>query len=236
MTVSTNPVPELLRDELIDAAIRLTGIVPEDEEPSQKAIRLAATHLNLELASLQAEGAITTTVQRSTLSFVAGTYEYTLASDTVDIELGHGAVIGTVRDTSGTTETQVTVMSREDYLQLAVKTSVTGRPSRCYVERESNLVKLVFWPVPDATMSTFQYTRVRFLKAGDNGTVTMDLIRTWAKFLTYAVAVPVAMNSSLFERAGFIGGIAEKERARCLAGDAQHGPIQLRVGHNARNW
>ena len=236
MTVSTNPTPNFQRDELLDMAIRLTGILPEDEEPSQKLIRLAATNLDLELQTLQAAGSIISTIERSTLVLVAGTYEYTLATDTIDVELGQGDTIGTIKDTSGTVETQVSTMSRGEYLQLAVKTTVTGRPSRCYVEKMATTVKLVFWPIPDATMATFQYTRVRLLRAGDSGTVTMDLVRTWSQFLVFAVASSVAMMSSLFDRAQYLRARADQMLAKCEAGDAQHGAIQLRVGHSGKNW
>ncbi len=235
MTVSANPTPDLQRDQLLDAAIRITGILPEDEEPSQKMLRLAATHLNLELQSLQSEGVVLSTIERTTQAFTAATAEYTLATDTIDVELGQGDVIGTVKDTSGTVETMVTAMSRGEYLQLAVKAN-QGRPSRCYVEKGTSSVKLIFWPVPDSTMATFQFTRVRLVRAGDSGAVTMDLVRTWSQFLVYAVASAVAMMSSLFDRASFLRGKADSLLERCKAGDTQHGTIQLRVGHNAQNW
>lgn len=235
MTVSTNTLPDLQRDELLDAAIRLTGILPEDEEASTKLIRMAATHLNLELSTLQAEGVVISTIERSTVTFVASTAEYTLPTDTLDVELGQGDTMGTVKDTSGTTETMVTTMSRGEYLQLAVKTT-TGRPSRCYVERSTSAVKLIFWPVPDSTMATFQFTRVRLLKAGDSGTVTMDLIRTWTQYLVFAVASSIALNSSLFDRGGYLRQRADQLLERCKAGDAQHGTIRLTVGHSGRNW
>jgi len=236
MTASVNPTPNFQRDELLDTAIRLTGIMSDDEEPTQKQIRLAATHLNLELQTLQSEGVIISTVERVSVPFVAWTYEYTLASDTIDVDLGQDDTIGTVKDTVGTVETQVRTMSRGEYLQLAVKTSVSGRPSRCYVEKMATTVKLIFWPIPDSTMSTFYYTRVRLLKAGDTGGVTMDLVRTWSQYLVFAVASSVAMMSSMFDRGQYLRARADQLLAKCKAGDAQHGQIHLRIGHNAQNW
>lgn len=236
MTVSANSIPDLQRDQLIDAAIRITGILPDDEEPTQRQVAKAAMYLNLELGALQSEGVVMSTIERNTLSFVANTYEYTLPADTLDVELGQDDTIGTVKDTTSGVETQVRTMSRGEYLQLAVKTSVTGRPARCYVEKGTSTVKLVFWPIPDATMSTFQYTRVRLLRAGDTGAVTIDLVRTWTLYLVCAVGKWVARTNSLFERANNLGQEAAMLLARCKAGDAQHGQIHLRVGHNATNW
>jgi hypothetical protein len=235
MTVSANPTPDLKRDQLLDAAIRVTGILTDDEEPSQRQIRIAATYFDFELGTLQSEGVIVTTVERATLPFVAGTCEYTLPSDTIDTELGQNDVIGTVKDTNGTTETMVTTMSAGEHLQLAVKTT-TGRPSRCFSERSTSAVKLLFWPIPDSTMATFQYRRVRFLRAMDSGDVTTDLVRTWSQYLMCAVGKWVARSNSLYDRARDLAAEQSALFARCKAGDAQHGQIRLTVGHSGRNW
>lgn len=236
MTVSANPTPDFKRDELLDAAIRVTGILSDDEVPTASQLRLAATHLNLTLETLQSEGVILTTIERKTMPLVAGTKEYTLASDIIDIELGQDDTVGTIRDNTSSTETQVKIMSRGEYLQLAVKDTVISRPSRCYVERQAASVHLVFWPIPDASMVSFQYTSVRLLRAGDTGAVTMDLARTWSQYLVFAVAAAVALSNSLFDRGQYLQQRADELLEKCKAGDSQHGTMQLRVGHIGRNW
>jgi|WetSurMetagenome_2_1015567.scaffolds.fasta_scaffold147413_3 hypothetical protein len=235
MTVSANPTPDFSRDQILEQAIRMTGILNTGKAPKQAEINLAAIDFNLELQTLQAEGVILRTIERADLALVAGTAEYTLSSNIIDLELGQDDTIGTIRGSTGAAETQVKTMSRGEYLQLAVKDTVTGLPARCYVEKQAQ-VKLIFWPIPDSSTATFRYTGVRLLRGGDTGLVTMDLLRTWTQYLVFAVASCVAFRNSLFDRGNYLRTRADKLLEKCKAGDVQHGNITLRVGHNGVNW
>jgi hypothetical protein len=232
MTVSTVEIPDFSRDTLLTAAIRLTGILGQDEAPSAQQLAIAALHMNLTLDTLQSSGVILRSIERTTKALAIGVAEYTLDTDTIDIEIGQSDHIGTIVLTGGA-EPIVKTMSRPEWLDISNKT-YAGMPTRAYLEKQA-LCKLVFWPVPDAAY-VFRYTRVRLLKSAGTGSNTLDLLRTWSQYLVFAVAACVALDNSLYDRHNTLMGRAELIRKSCEAGDSQHGTLSFRVGHRGRNW
>ena len=234
MTVSANPTPDFQRDQILTAAIRLCGLLTDGEAASPDQISQATFHLNMAIQELQAADLVLTTVSRATLSLISGTAEYDLPADVIDVELGQDDALGSIVSSSGTIETIVKTMSRAEWMNLAVKT-VPGRPSRAYIEKRA-LTRVVFWPVPDTSVSTFRYSSVTLLRGADTGLTTMQTRRAWSSYLMYAVACGVAFDNSMADKGGMFMGIAEKKLAVCKAGDSQHGAIRFAVGRNSRNW
>jgi hypothetical protein len=133
VTVSTLSLPDYNRDTLLTKAIRITGILATDEDPSQRQLAQAAEHMNLTLDELQASGVILRTIERATLALTSSTGEYALAADTIDVEIGQSDTMGTIV-LSGGSEPIVKTMSRDEWLQLSNK-SYTGMPTRAYLEK-----------------------------------------------------------------------------------------------------
>jgi hypothetical protein len=235
MSTSANPTPDFQRDQILTAAIRMCGLLEGSQEPSPDQLANASFHFNLALQNLQSVGLILTTAERVSLPLISGQVSYQLASDTIDVELGQDDTIGTVLTAGSSVETQVKTMSRGEYMNIASKSTLTGNPSRAYVEKQGT-VSIIFWPVPNSSTITFNYTRVRLLRGGDTGAVTLDIRRTWTLYMTYFVAMGVAFESSKSDLASVFKGLADEQRKRCEAGDTQKGNIRLRVGHRARNW
>lgn len=235
MTVSVNPTPDFQRDQILTAAIRLCGLITNGEAPDADQLAGATFHLNLALQALQTSDLVLTTVTRTTLALVSGQAEYQLPSDVIDVELGQDDSLGSIISSSGTAETIVKTMSRGEWMNLAVK-SVAGRPSRAYVEKGA-LTTVVFWPVPDTSVSTFRYSSVTLLRGADTGATTMQTRRTWTSYLMYATASGVAFDNSMEDKASTFLGIADDKLKKCKAGDAQHGAIRMSVGRGSgRNW
>jgi hypothetical protein len=234
MTVSANPTPDFQRDQILTAAIRLCGLLTGGEAPDADQLAGATFHLNLALQELQACDLVLTTVSRATLALVAGQAEYPLPSDVIDVELGQDDALGAIVSATGTTETIVKTMGRGEWMNLAVK-ATPGRPSRAYVEKKA-LTTIVFWPVPDSSVSTFRYSSVTLLRGADTGITTMQTRRTWSSYLTYATASGVAFDNSMADKGTMFMGIANQKLEKCKAGDAQHGAIRLSVGRSSRNW
>jgi hypothetical protein len=235
MSTSANPTPDFQRDQILTAAIRMCGLLEEAQEPSPEQLANASFHFNLALQNLQSVGLILTTAERTSLSLVANQVAYALAADTIDVELGQDDTIGTILASGSSVETQVKTMSRGEYMNIASKSTLTGNPSRAYVEKQGT-VSIIFWPVPNSSTITFKYTRVRLLRGGDTGAVTLDIRRTWTLYMTYFVAMGVAFDNSKDGLAMTFKAMADEQRRRCEAGDTQKGNIRLRVGHRARNW
>lgn len=236
MTVSANATTDYQRDQLIRMAYQLAGVLEAGREPEAADLSMASDFMNLELMALQADGVILRTIERTTLTLVAGTMAYTLPADTIDVQLGPNDQLGSIVPTSGS-ETLVTAMSRAEYLDLSDKTSaVSGRPTRAYVEKLAS-VTVTLWPAPDATSASLRYARVRLLKDVDTGAVTVDLARRWLKFVTYATAVHIARAKSL--SADAVKGLeiqADKLKKACLADDNQRGKVRWHLVHQGRHW
>jgi hypothetical protein len=236
MTVSANSSLDYTRDQLLTSAFQLAAVYPAGSTILPEDVDAAATFMNLELFALQAELPILRTEERTTLTLVAGTAEYSLPSDVIDVPVGPNDHVGTIVPSSGG-ENIVLAMSRQEYLDISDKsTTTTGRPVRCYVEKTSPL-KVVLWPAPDSTSVSLRYTKVRLLKDLDTGAVTVDLARRWLKYITYAVASEIALAKSMpLDRVAFLRSEAERRKALCKADDIQRGKIRMRIGHNTRRW
>jgi len=235
MTISANPTPDFQRDQILTAAIRLCGLLPDGAIPTQEQIAQANVHLSFALDELQSEGVVLTSAIRTTLALVANQSDYPLDSDTIDVEVGPDDVIGSIVNASGAVESIVKTMSRDEWQKIAVKSTVTARPSRCFIDKVAPITA-VFWPIPDSSTTSFRYTKIRLLRGGDTGANTMELKRTWAPYLAYAVAVGVCFDTSQVEKASLFKQFADDKRNKCKAGDVQHGNIHFRMNHKGRNW
>lgn len=179
----------------------------------------------MEVLALQAEGLVLGSVERATLALVAGTAEYTLPADTLDVFIGPQNLAGTVY-TASSAENPVRAIHRHEY-QTGIATKATqGTPTTVYVERLA-AVKLAFWPVPRETM-TFRYDRQRLLRDMDTGGVTLDLARKWQKAIVYAVAWQVALAKSIpLQKVDYLRKVAEAEKATVRVQDNEKGHTQI---------
>jgi hypothetical protein len=236
MTVSANPTPDFQRDQILTAAIGICGLLPDGVEATADQIARAAFHFSNALLDLQSEGVVLITAVRTTLALTSGTSEYDLPTDVIDVELGQDDTIGTLINSAGTAETQVKTMSRGEWMNIAVKTTLTGNPSRCLIDKGMTPLKAVFWPVPNSSLISFRYTKVRLLRDSDTGATTMDLKRTWTPYMMYATAVGVALDNSKVDQAALFKTWADAKLNKCKAGDSNHGSIRFRVGQRGRNW
>lgn len=133
--------------------------------------RTARRSLNLLFADFANRGLNMWTFEQASLALVAGTEEYDLPADTVDL------LESVVRTGSGTTQVDITInrISISDYAAIPNKT-LTGRPIQMWIKRETANPKLVVWPVPDAvTTYTLVYWRLRRIEDAGNGVNTADV-------------------------------------------------------------
>lgn len=234
MTVSSNYSMEFQRDQLLLLALQATGAIEAGQDPEPADLAMASNFLNLELQALQAEKVVLRTVERATLTLTAGTAEYTLPADTMDVQLGPSDQIGTIIPTTGS-ESAVASMTRAEYTDITDKTT-SGRPTRAYVERLASIT-VTLWPVPDSTVTSLRYSRVRLLRDADDGAVTMDLARRWLKYVVYAVAVHLARAKSMGPAAiQDLRDEAELAKERCKEEDNQRGRIRFRIAHAGGRW
>lgn len=229
MTISTNPVPDLQRDQIITASYRLCGMLEAAEVPDADQIAAAATFLSLCLMELQGEGVVLTGKVRSTESLVAETSEYDLDDDVFDVFVDSDDVIGMVVDGDGK-ENPVRSVTGAEYQAIGDKTETAEQPTKCFIDKGSSPLTLVFWPVPSSSDYTFRYTAVKFLRNLDTGAQTAEVRRLWIPWLIHRLAYYIALSSSKANLAGGFKAFADDLKTKALPIEEEPVAIQLHVG------
>lgn len=226
MTVATTQGFELTVDQLIRRAYQIAGLLEAAQQPTTDDLSLGHDLLNMELDAMQADGIPMRKVAITTLTLTAGVSTYPLASSVVDAFVGIDNVVGTILPSSGN-ETHVRNMTRHEYMTLVNK-SASSTPSFCYVQRLAS-VSLLFWPVPDATV-TFRYQSISIPFDTSDGSKTADVDRRRQKALVWSLAHDIAVaKSQPLDRCGYLSGQAKelKTAAKSIDSTAGHGQFYV---------
>ena len=219
MTISANSSFAPSVDEILRMALQLAGLLPLGRNPSAQELGHARFHLNASAKSMAGRGPQFTQLERQTLALVAGTAEYTLAADTIEIEFPMSIQQTT---TGNVSDTWIEPMVYDEWQKLSNKT-FQATPTSCYVEKAA-LVTLVFWPVPGQAF-TLKYRRQRLLRDADSGS-TMDSTQRWIDAWVYTAAHKMAMIASL-PQSTVTNLKLEKEAAIKLAQGREHETADL---------
>ena len=143
-------------------------------------MRTARRSLNLMFLDWSNRGLNLWTLDSNTIPFVAGTLNYALPADTVDL-LDH-----VIRTGAGVNQADITIsrISESTYSTIPNKLS-PGRPLQVWIDRQGGAVsqgttqavpQINVWPVPDANgVYTFVYWRLRRMQDPGNGYNGMDV-------------------------------------------------------------
>ena len=126
--------------------------------------RTARRSLNLMFADWANRGVNLWTVKSGTINLVAGTTEYTLTEDVVDI-------LEVVIRRDGT-DFQADRISRSEYQNIPNK-STTGRPSQVYFNRQT-APKVNVWPAPENSTDVIRYYYVQRIEDADAAVNNVD--------------------------------------------------------------
>lgn len=226
MTTSANAAFDLSRDQIIRVAFQLVGVLEAGKDPDANQTAMASDLLNMGLKALQNDGIILRTVERTTTTLVAGTAQYSLASDTLDVD------DRSVYVTSGTTDLRIEPISRGEYMELSNK-ATQGQPTQFYIER-GVAVSMFLYPTPDASWATITYPRVRLLRDMDTGAVTADLPSKYLKYVAYMLASDLALHHGLLPKYQALRTEAATEKERAVSDDTERGPVSFRPSYGLR--
>jgi len=144
--------------EIIEEAYERCGL----EARSGYDLRTARRSLNLLFADWANRGLNLWTVTQTTQALTAGTAEYTLGADVVDV-----LDVSLRRDG---TDYDLDRISRGEYMNFPNKTS-QGRPSQFFFDRQVQ-PKFVLWQTPNSSTDTLVYYYVRRIEDADSLTNT----------------------------------------------------------------
>ena len=131
------------------------------------------------------------TIDQKTQALTAGTSQYTLLSDTIDL-LDH--VIRTNAGNS-TTQSDLTIsrIGVSTYASIPNKLS-QGRPIQIWIERLRDAPRVNLWPVPDNNSYTLVYWRMRRVEDAGSGVETADMNFRFLPCLVAGLAYHIAMK------------------------------------------
>ena len=198
--------------ELVEEAYERCGL----EIKTGYDAKTARRSLNLMFADWANRGINLWTVQLGTQALTAGTTEYTLTSDVVDL------LEVVVRRNN--TDFQVQRISRSDYQNLPNKTT-SGRPSSIYVDKQI-APKINLWPAPENSTDVLRYYFIQRIQDADAAINNMDapfrFLPCMAAGLAYYLSVKKAPD-----RVQLLKSIYEEEFQRASDMDQDRVPTRL---------
>jgi len=218
MTTSGVANFDLQFDDLIAEAYERCGIEVRDGYDMKTALR----SLNIIFAEWANRGLNLWTIEQREIALTAGTYEYTLDSDTVNVL---SAVIRTNQGLATQQDITIDRISRAEWLHIPNKLT-QSRPAQYYVQR-SVPTTLYLYPSPDNTqLWTFVYYVIRRIENANNYTETADIVFRFLPALCAALAFHLSVKKAP-DRMAVLKQLYDEEFARAAAEDRDTASVFL---------
>jgi hypothetical protein len=184
--------------------------------------RTARRSLNLLLAEWANRGLNQWTIERATITMVAGTTSYALGEPTIDIL---SAAIRSAQDVGTQNQTDLTIdrISRDQYLNIPNKLT-RARPVQFVVERQI-APQVTVWPAPDQTY----YLIIDKLVRMDDVNASVNTLQIPFRFypcLAAGLAYYISLKKAP-ERSQMLKIIYDEEFERAAQEDRDRAPLQL---------
>jgi hypothetical protein len=212
MTTSGTKSFDLDVTEYIEEAFERCGL----EVRTGYDLRTAKRSLNLMLAEWANRGLNQWTIARTTVSLMAGTREYMLGAETIDVL---SAVLR--RDN---TDFAIDRVSRDADLNIPNK-STQGRPSQFFVERSINPV-LKVWPTPDRSTDVVILDRLVRMDDAGAQTNTLDMPFRFYPALAAGLAYYISLKRAP-DRTQMLKALYEDEMERAMSEDRDRASLQI---------
>lgn len=218
MTTSGVANFDLQFDDLIVEAYERCGL----EARSGYDMKTALRSLNIIFAEWANRGLNLWTIEQRQVTLVAGTHEYILPTDTINV------LSAVIRTNSGqSTQQDITIdrISRAEWLHTPNK-NTQSRPAQFYVER-SVPTSLYLYPSPDNTQAyLFVYYAIRRIENTGTYTNTADIVFRFLPCLVAALAFHLAVKKAP-DRMIILKQLYEEEFARAAAEDRDTASVFL---------
>lgn len=190
-------------------ALRKIGVIAQDQTATADEMETARKALGRMLWSWQNKGYFLFSVTATSVA-LSTTASYALVP--------RPFLVQSVRFKRDDIETPMTLLTREGYDTLPVKTT-TGTPTTWYYDRQVNSGTLYIWPVlATATDETLEVTYVRSLDDPEL-TADVDFPLEWQDAVVYGLAS--RLTDDFMVNAPNVMARAERELSEALAGDRE---------------
>jgi len=203
-------------DEIIEEAYERCGL----ESRTGYDMKTARRSLGLLFMEWANRGLNLWTIEQRSVAMVAGTSNYNLPTDTVNI------LSAVVRTGTGSAQQDITLdrISQNEYLHLPDK-NTQARPSQYYLQRTTTPVLFVY-PAPDASTYTFQYYVVRRIEDVGAFTNNADVVFRFMPCLVAGLAYYIAVKK-VPEKVPLLKQLYEEEFARAAMEDRDTASVYL---------
>jgi hypothetical protein len=171
-------------------------------------MKTARRSLNLMLAEWANRGLNQWTIKNRSVTMVAGTGNYTLDADVID-------VLSVVVRRDGT-DYSLERLSRDEYLSIPNKTT-QSRPNQFFLDRQNTPV-LKLWPVAENSTDVVIYDCLTRMDDADTYTNTMDMPFRFYPCLAAGLAYYIAMKRAP-NRIQLLKSVYEEEFERAMQED-----------------
>lgn len=184
MTVSAITTFDLTARKVVTRALRLMAVLPADETPTASDMALGIEELNVLLKSWQINGPDLWRQTEGSLTLLANTASYTLATSphrVIDCRLRRNGI-----------DLPMELLTRQEYFEMPLKTA-TGVPTQYYPDIERYGVTLYIWPLLAAVSGeTIEYTYQRRYFDVTSADETLDLPQEYLGIISTNLAAAMA--------------------------------------------
>ena len=212
MTLSGTKTFELDVTEYIEEAFERCGL----EARTGYDLKTARRSLNLMLSEWANRGLNQWTIAQTTVSLTAGTREYALGADTIDV------LSAVVRRNN--TDYAVDRVGRDADLNIPDK-STRGRPSQFFVDRSINPV-LRLWPVPENSTDVVILDRLVRMDDAGTGADTVQMPFRFYPALAAGLAYYISIKRAP-QRTQLLKAVYEEEMERAMSEDRDRASLRI---------
>lgn len=189
----------LNRDQVINGALRVIGVLAEGETPSTAQVSNAAEALNLLILQWETRGLPLWAISKQVVTLVAGQnkYDFGISNNIKNFEVTNMLMHNLVANSDITMQT----MSRSDYLRLGNK-DANGTPVQYYHELQKDYASVYVYPTPDLTVSQNYEIHIWYQKpfqTMDASTDIPDFPNEFLNALKWNLAVALAPEYGIID-------------------------------------
>jgi hypothetical protein len=231
MTISGSTDFSITRDQLIEGALRICGVIAPGETPSALQYTGAAEALNMIVKAWQSDGMPLWAISEHTITLIAGTNTYSITPKLLKVTQAIN------RNSDSSIDIPMRIVTRDEYNRLGNKTSA-GNPILLWANPNLDSTTVKVYPTPttvEAADNTLILTYQKEFSDFDTSTDTPEFPKEYydaikfalASRLSYEYGMDIQDRKQLFEQALIL-------KVEALAFGTEEGSVYF--GVETRRW
>jgi len=174
--------------EIIKDALILIGGIEDDETPTANQLQYAMRMLNRMAKAWSKKGLKAWVWKEATLNLVIDQPSYTLGPATSDLVINRPLEIANARRLVDGIETEITIRSRQEYMNQPEKDTSSGEPVYVYYDPQLTHGVLYVWPAPIAA-NQINFSYKSYIEDFDSLANTPYFPTEWLEAIVYNLAL-----------------------------------------------